>query len=79
MLGSFTFELTHEQADGVVVAALRDIRETLVRELDNNTQHILTGDSRVGIFDTKPKKDRKAIKKHLKAVDLLLAYWGEKP
>ena len=62
-----TIEVCPEQLNEIVVADLKD-------NLDNMRAELIMGRGNVWSHD--PKEDRKIIKKHIKALKLILEYYG---
>ena len=60
-------EITRESADEVTVSVLQDTKSGL--EIDLRTKG--------KVFDTNLKKDAKIIKEHIKAINLILKYFGK--
>ena len=60
-------EVCPEQLNEIVVADLKD-------SLDNMRAELIMGRGNVWSHD--PKEDRKMIKKHIKALELIIDYYG---
>jgi hypothetical protein len=66
-----TVEMTWDQVEYIVCKELLSIRDGLVNDLE-----AVKNDTRGRVFDTDKKEDKKMIKKHIKAINLILAYHG---
>jgi hypothetical protein len=60
-------EVCDEQLTELVLAELQHSLEALKQDLK---------DGRSGLWSHDPKEDRKIIKKHIKALELILEYYG---
>jgi hypothetical protein len=71
-MSTMTFELADEQVDGIVVSQLAWHRDMFIQDIAACEKN-----EGMAIFDTDRKKDLKQLKKHLKAFNLVLKYYGE--
>ena len=62
-----TIEVCDEQLNELVIADLQQSLQGLRQDLD---------EGRGGIWSFDPKEDRKMIKKHIKALKLIIDYYG---
>ena len=67
-----TFEITQDQLDSIVIAALMDARDTFNEYLKQYED----GKEWVAVFETDKEKDIKLLKKHAKACNRLLYWFG---
>lgn len=63
-------EIDYEAADAIVLASLKDVLETLEKDLANRTPGSL------GIFERDYEEDVKILKKHIKAFKRVMKYYG---
>ena len=66
------FDLDYEEVDKITVKSLKDLLDTLEQDFVSRKQG--TG---MSIFDTDKDEDLKILKKHIKAMKLILKYYGE--
>lgn len=71
-MSKITFDLEDEQVDSIIVQQLAWHRDVFVQDIAACEK----GEG-MAIFDTNRKKDLKQLKKHLKAFNLVLSYYGE--
>lgn len=60
-------EISFEAADEITVSVLKDMRRSLIFDLK----------TKGGIFVTDSVKDAEIIRQHIKAIDLILKYFGK--
>ena len=60
-------EISFEVADEITVSVLKDMRRSLIFDLKTKGR----------IFVTDPVKDAEIIRQHIKAIDLILKYFGK--
>lgn len=60
-------EISFEAADEITVSVLKDMRRSLIFDLKTKGR----------IFVTDPVKDAEIIRQHIKAIDLILKYFGK--
>ena len=70
---TYTIEMTYDQVDAIVIKELT----TLLQGFKNDRKQ-RKNDEGMAIFDTDKKKDLKKMKEHIKAVELILSYYGVK-
>lgn len=71
MSNEITVKLDWDTVDGIIVDQLESALETLKVDYENRKS-----DSGMAIFDIDKKTDIKLIKKHIKAIKLILSYYS---
>lgn len=71
-MNTITVEIVDEQVDSLVKQQLAWHRDMFIQDIAACEKNEGTA-----IFDTDRKKDLKQLKKHLKAFNLVLKYYGE--
>jgi hypothetical protein len=66
----FTIELDYEMVDKIIIQQLQDNYADMKLDLENRAEGTLA------IWEHDVEEDKKAIKKHLKALKLILKYYG---
>ena len=64
---TFEIEITDDNLESILIQELRNTKEMLESDLE-------TGG--IAVFEIDPKKDKKELKKHIKAINLILNYYG---
>lgn len=65
-------EVDYEQLDQIIAAALKDVKQ----DFEDYLKRYEDKDAWVAVFDTDREKDIKLLKKHVKACDRLLEWYG---
>lgn len=67
----YTVELEYEMVDKIITQELKSNYADMKKDYKNRAEGSLA------IFDHDVEEDKKAIKKHMKALKLILKYYGE--
>jgi hypothetical protein len=68
---NYTIQMTYDQVDAIVIKEL----QTILQGFKNDRKQ-RKNDEGMAIFDTDKKTDLKKLKEHIKAVELILSYYG---
>jgi hypothetical protein len=66
----YTIELEYEMVDRIIIQELQSTYKDMKRDLKNRDEGTLA------IWDHDPAKDKKMIKKHMEAIELILEFYG---